>query len=513
MQSFIIFDESLLEKRIEEVRARALSINENQLTNKFKNTYSKEVFEPLRDYLEESFIKGLVSKGKNFVDKFTKGAKEIAQKVGSAIKEFSFKKIFATVTKLMNKIKTKMLKSLMLLLEPLREVIIKGGFCNEDNKFLGKATLQKLVEIAKDTGKEIEADKILTNDVVAVIQKNAKIEEVISENTVFEDEATEKKKGRATFDEKDLKYMDFFQKMMFKMGVKGTKLNGFFSEIAKKITAGAAITGIIAILAALLPSTGALAAIGGAVGGAVAAAPVLVMLIGAILFGIGLFMFATWLLQPYPTIQNCKIFLSTIFSGSNPFNYPEATIGSIETEPLEDSKPQKPAFDFPLIKDLSTEDIEEDIPGSDPKEIAEELVDIVKDYDNLDIDTIEDDEEVKSNERIARIFVRNIFTQRGRDKIQKELDKLKEDEEDNEYTELLEDFLALIENIYQGDAMYQADKNGKLKLPFALTSKKIQNFLRDKKNSISDRISKVIDVTDNFIDKVDKAKKTKTKDE
>lgn len=509
MHYSVIFDEALLEKKIQEVLMKTFDLNEAELTSRFRNTYSKHVFEPLRGYLEESFMSGLMTKGKNFVDNFTKGAKEIAMKVGSAIKEFSFKKIFATITKIMHKIKTSMLKSLMILLEPLKEVILKNGFCSEDNKFSAKATFQKLVEVAKDAGKEVEADKILNNNVVAAIGKNANIDDVVSESLLlFEDEAEEKRKGKATFDEKDAKYMDFFQKMLFKMGVKGTKLNGILSEISKKIAQGAAITGIISILGAMLPVAGVISAIAGAVGAAIAAAPVLVMIIGAILFGIGLFMFATWLLQPYPTIQNCRIFLSTIFNGGNPFDYPETTLGSVETEPMQQANKQKmkPAFDFPLIMDLEEEGVEEEIPGSSSKELATEAKDIIGDYDNLDIDTIEDDNEIEDNKRIARIFVRNIFTLKGRDKIQDELSALEEEEEDNDYTKLLEDFLALIDNIYQGDAIAQEDEDRNKLYPYALSSKKVQEFLKDKNNSVADRMTKIIDVTDNFIDRIDKIK-------
>lgn len=510
MQYSVIHDEALLEKVIEDIRLRATSLNESDLTSRFRNTYDKQIFSPLRDYLEESFLSGLLKKGKDFADKFTKGAKEIATKVASAVKDFSFKKVFATVTKLMRKIKQSILKSLMILLEPLRPVILSNGFCSEDNKFSPKKTFDKLVEIAKSVGKEVEADKILDDKVVNAIEKNANIEGIaIAESfNVFEDESLEKEKGRATFDAKDVKYMDFFQKMLFKMGVKGTKLNGILSEISKKIAQGAAITGALSIIAALLPVGGVLASIGAAVGAAIAAAPVLVMIIGAILFGIGLFMFATWLLQPYPTIENCRIFLSTIFSGAHPFDYPEVELGAIETVPMDQVKKEKPkpAFDFELIADLEEEGVEEDIP-SDAEQMKEEAGDIIKDYDNLDIDMLEDDEEVDSNKRIARIFVRNIFTQKGRDKIQDEIEKLKEDEEDNDYTKTLEDFVALVDNIYRSEAISEEDEDGKKLYPYALNYSKIQEFLKDKKNSVVDRMSKVIDVTDNFIDRIDKINK------
>ncbi len=411
----------------------------------------------------------------------------------------------------MRKIKQKVLQGLMNLLAPLREVIISNGFCSEDNKFSAKKAFDKLVSVAKDAGKEVEADKILDDKVVNAIEKNANVEGIAlaeSFSPIFEDEAEEKEKGRATFDQKDVKYMDFFQKMLFKLGVKGTKLNGFIAEIAKKIAQGAAITGIFTIIAALLPSAGIIAAIGGAVGAAIAAAPVLIMIIGAILFGIGLFMFATWLLQPYPTIENCRIFLSTIFSGAHPFDYPDVELGTVETVPMDQLKKEKPkpAFDYELIADLDAEGVEEDIP-TDTEQLKEEAVDIIKDYDTLDIDMIEDDQSVEDNKRIARIFVRNIFTQKGRDKIQDEIEKMKEDEEDNDYTKTLEKFVSLVDNIYRSNAISEEDEDGKKKYPYALNYQKIQAFLKDKNNTVADRMTKVIDVTDNFIDRIDKINK------
>ena len=510
MQYSVIHNEALLEKVIEEIQFRSQALTESELTRSLKNTYDKQIFNPLYAYLEESFVTGILKKGKDFVDKFTKGAKEIANKIGAAIKEFSYKKIFATVTKMMRKIKQKVLQSLMNLLAPLREVIISNGFCTENNKFSVKKTFEKMISVAKEVGKEIEADVILNPKVVNAIENNFNTEGIsIAENfsPIFEDEFEEKIKGRATFDEKDLKYLDFFQKMLFNLGVKGTKLNGFMSEISKKITQGAAITGIFAIIVAIMPSSGVIASIAGAIGAAASAAPVIIMLVGAILFGMGLFMFSVWLLQPYPTIENCRIFLSTIFSGANPFDYPEVELGKVKTAPMNRVKRAKPAFNLELILDLGEVGVEEDIP-TEIEQLKEEVRDIIKDYDDLDIDIIEDDNEIEVNKRIARIFVRNIFTQKGRDKIQDEIEKIKEEEEDNDYVKLLEKFVSLVDNIYRSEA-YEEDDNGKKKYPYALDYRKVQSFLKDKNNTIADRISKVIDVTDNFIDRIDKINKKK----
>jgi hypothetical protein len=86
MQYSVIHDEALLEKVIEEIRFRSQSLTESELTSNLKSTYDKQIFDPLYSYLEESFLSGLLKKGKDFANKFVKGAKEIAAKVGTAIK-------------------------------------------------------------------------------------------------------------------------------------------------------------------------------------------------------------------------------------------------------------------------------------------------------------------------------------------------------------------------------------------------------------------------------------------
>jgi hypothetical protein len=502
MQS-IIFDHELLEKKIQEVKILALTLNESDLNSTFSK-YPKHVFAPLEEYLNEAFLQGILKKGKDFADKFTKGAKEIATKVSSAVKEFSYKKVFLTVSKMMNKIKSKMLKSLMTLLAPLRQTIVEYGFCNEDNKFDVKATFRKLVSVAKEVGKPIGAPELLSEPVVAAMSKNINLE---GTKALRESEEEEKEVGKAKFDEKDVKYLDFFQKMMFKLGIKDAKLNGFFSEISKKVATGAAITGVLSLIGALLPTAGIVSGIAAAAGAAVAAAPVLVMIIGAILFGIGLFMFATWLLKPYPTIENCRIFLGTIFSGAHPFDFPEVDLQTLgkNVKPEEDVESRKPAFDYNLINDLEEEGVEEDIPGKDSKDsTVKELKDIVKMYDDLDIDTIEDEDEVKDNLSQARYFVRNIFSKAGRDRIQDHIRELRDEDDDTEYTNKLEDFLELVKEIYDSEAIELENDEGKKVYPYALDYKSVRTYLKSKKNTVSERMTKVIDVTDNFIDRVEK---------
>jgi hypothetical protein len=491
----VIFDIKLFEQKVEEIRVLA-SLNENHAP--FLNKYPTHIFQPLQEYLNESLIKGIISKGADYAKTFMKGAKEIALKLSDAIKDFSFKKVFMTVSKMMQKLKAKMLKQLMLYLSPLREAIIRFEFCNEENKFELSTAFKKLVSVAKEAGKDIGAPELLTPVVVDAIRKNANLE---GTTALRESEEIEAEKGAATFDEKDVKYMEFFQKMMYKLGIKDTKINGFLSEIVKKIATGGAMIGIFAVISSLFPTAGVLAGIAAGVGAAVAAAPVLVMIIGAIIFGIGLFMFATWLLKPYPTIENCRIFLSTLFNGSNPFDFPDMTLDVLgkNVKPEDEAKPEKIVWNFELIDQFEEEGIEKE----EEKEFGvetddDETLQVIKDYDDLDLDLLEDEDSVNENKRSVRLFIRKIFKKKGRNDIQDMFEDLNDDDEDNEYTNELEKLFSIVDRIYTGGSLEE--------FPFALEKDSVQNYLKDRNNSISQRLTKIIDVTDNYIDRVDKSK-------
>ena len=477
----------LLEKVISQIQFNVSSLNESDLNRRF-NKYPKHVFEPLREYLHESFLKGLMTKKDAFLKGFTKGAKEISQRISSTVKEFSFKKVFMTVSKMMQKIKAGVLRDLMMLFSPLRKTIIEFEFCNEDNKFQTKTVFSKLVETAKSISKE--AEMALSPEMVNSIGKSL--------NMAGTESLREEEGKVAKFDERDVKYMDFFQKILFKLGVENSKLNGFFSQIAKKIAAGAAITGAFSLVGALLPSMNIISGIAAAAGGAVAAAPVLVMVIGAILFGIGLFMFATWLLKPYPTVKDCEVFLATIFSGAHPFDFPDATMGEIEQEvEIKDPGKKKPAFNFDLINDFYEEGVEDDNMDTEEEDLKSELV---KKYDDLDVDELEDEDNVAENQRLIKKFCRNLFSPEKRERLE---DDLRDEVEDNNsYAEHLEDLLSIINSCFIVNRE-SVDEKGEKLFPFALNSTKVQNFLMDKNNLAVVRLSKVIDVVDNFVDRVD----------
>lgn len=512
----IIYDVELFEKKIEEIKEKVMSLTESQLNTPF-NKYPKHVFAPIQEYLENSFTRGLVAEGlgkvKGWADKFAKGAWDIAKKIGSSITQFSFKKLFATVTKMMLKIKVKILQGLMFTFEPFRETILKNNFCDEKNRVRVKEIYKKLIEIAKSAGKEEGADQILDDKVTKAISQSVDMEGVgtLTAESLYIENIFKilEDKEIATFDEKDAKYLGFFEKMMLKLGVTNGKWNGFLATLAKKITQGAAVGGVLAVIAALTPSASILAGIAGAVGAAVAAAPAVVMIIGAILFGIGLFMFLTWLLKPYPTIANCEIFLSTIFDGSNVFDYPEKTVQDVvdTTQPADVAKKEKhkPAFDIEYIDNIAAKgsEFEADIPDQLDKDEKEEVKKVIANYDDLDIEILEKEEEIKDNRPLVSMFVRNIMTENGREDIREEI----KDSDENDYTEALTELLDIVEDCYIVIGKIKDDEGKKL-FTFALDKDSVKSFLKDKDNSLKKRIGKVIDVVDNLIDRFDKSMET-----
>lgn len=507
----VIFDKQLFEKKLDEIKVLALSLNESEISYSF-DKYPKYIFAPLEDYLRESFIRGIIEEGilgkeKDFINTFVKKSKEIAAKVSDAVKQFSYKKVFSTITKMIIKIKAKILKQIMILLEPLREVIIINKFCDENNKFLSKITFNKLIQIAKAAGKNIGAKELLTDDIVKKITNNINLEntETLTKDilSIFKDKQ---------IDEKNLQYLDFFQKMLYKLGVKDTKLNEFFSTVAEKIiTQNATAVGFITIIGALLPNVDIMSAITRTVNVTVAAAPVLIMIIGAILFGINLFMFSTWLLKPYPTVKDCEIFLSTIFDGSNVFNNLEETITDIKSEIklTEEIKEEnfKPAFDFEYIEEIEKENFYDDNQiQEDKEEVEKNIKKIISKYDNLNLDILEDPKMVKKYKEIVKTFVRKVYlvTEDREDEFIDLLDENIEDYDFEKTPKFIEELLDLRDLILFCNKIHDESKGTDYELTFGLYREDIQDFLLDSNNTLVERLEKIIDVVDNMINRMDK---------
>lgn len=138
----------------------------------------------------------------------------------------------------------------------------------------------------------------------------------------------------------------------------------------------------------------------------------------------------------------------------------------------------------------------------DKKKIRSLVSDLVNAYDQLDIDYLEDDDNVEENKYTVRALVKSVLSKNGRKNFTSYIDDLEDDI--NQYSDMAKSLVNLIFDIYESDLSKMEDETGKLKFPFALESKKIRDFLSNHENSLNDKISKIIDVTDNFIDRLDK---------
>ena len=130
------------------------------------------------------------------------------------------------------------------------------------------------------------------------------------------------------------------------------------------------------------------------------------------------------------------------------------------------------------------------------------IEEIVKAYDDLDIECLEDKENVKSNKHVAREFIKYVSTKNGRERITDYIDDLEDDT--NEFTVAVLEFVDLISKIYKSGITELTNEDGKKIYPYALDNKSIHDFLIDKENSLTDKMSKIIDVTDNLVNRIEK---------
>jgi hypothetical protein len=141
----------------------------------------------------------------------------------------------------------------------------------------------------------------------------------------------------------------------------------------------------------------------------------------------------------------------------------------------------------------------------DKLKIIQGLTKTIKKYDDLHLDLLEDDDQVNENKRQVRFFVRNIFLESGREAISDMFYDIKDDGEDNEYTDELAILFSIINDIYKSGILEVKNKDDQQEFPFALQKDNVKEFLKNKVNSLSSRVSKIIDVTDNILDRIDKS--------
>jgi hypothetical protein len=134
------------------------------------------------------------------------------------------------------------------------------------------------------------------------------------------------------------------------------------------------------------------------------------------------------------------------------------------------------------------------------KEIT--IEDIVRRYDSLDIDCLENDNNLHENKFIANQLTIFIDNELGRQIIKKQLIEGIENENNDFLTTALE-MVKIVSKIYDSGITKMTTEEGNQKYHFALDSENVKSFLHDDENSLCDKMSKIIDVIDNLIDRID----------
>ena len=149
-----------------------------------------------------------------------------------------------------------------------------------------------------------------------------------------------------------------------------------------------------------------------------------------------------------------------------------------------------------------------ELPGieSTKQKNINQVINLTNAYDSLDVEILEDCDKVNENYLLDDTFIKNIIRgELGRDLPRKELPFM--DFKNLKYVVNIEIFFDIINDIYNSIAYKQTEdgtEHGKKVFPYSLDYPKTIDYLRNEDNSLCDRISKLIDVTDNFIDRIAK---------
>ena len=131
--------------------------------------------------------------------------------------------------------------------------------------------------------------------------------------------------------------------------------------------------------------------------------------------------------------------------------------------------------------------------------LKKEAADLIRFYNDLDIEILDDDEEIDKNKKITGIFIRDCLTKAGRDRIRGSIEQINDEEEDNEYTNGLESLLTMIDNICSSLVYKELDSENKPMVLFGLDNKKVVDKLADLSVSNSAKMSRIIGCVDSFI--------------
>jgi hypothetical protein len=134
--------------------------------------------------------------------------------------------------------------------------------------------------------------------------------------------------------------------------------------------------------------------------------------------------------------------------------------------------------------------------------LKKEMAYLIRSYKEADFEIVDDEEEIDKNRKITGIFITDCLTKAGRGRISYALDRIQDEEEDNEYTNELELLLILIDNIYSSLVYNELNSENKPRFPFGLDQKKVRDKLADPSVSNSAKMTRITGRVDNFITRI-----------
>ena len=139
--------------------------------------------------------------------------------------------------------------------------------------------------------------------------------------------------------------------------------------------------------------------------------------------------------------------------------------------------------------------------------LQKEAVNLVRWYNDLDIEVLEDEDELDKNKKITALFISDCHTKAGRERIRVAIKQIRDDGKYNEYTYVLEGLLTLIDNIYGSLVYKELDSENKPIFLFRLDQKKVRDKLADRSVPKIDKMERIISCVESFITRIGNALK------
>jgi hypothetical protein len=370
-----IFEDLFFEQIFTDVLYEAwLKDTFNSVKNKVGQTYNKgkevvgQAYNKGKEVVGQAYDKGkkIVN---NAVSSFKNAIQQIFNHIKNAIKNFSIQKLWDYAKKGFAAVKKAVFNKIAQAAECLRLPFIELKWVDENNKFqvktaytqimawtksdksmAGKADLNQMGNISSTILGAVSSQDMktsLTENLTYTNKSMGLILETTTEEIKVDDPKKQVKPGEkyekgTQLTEESIKTgaYGFLKRLLFHMGIKEAKINSLVSIIVNMaIFAGIFSVSVMVVIGPLIAAAGTTAA-GAAVAGAAAGAgaaistafaatgvvgAAIVTLIGAVIFALGVFMVITWIIKPYPNINDLRAYLEAWFRA-----YPDGTPGPVK---------------------------------------------------------------------------------------------------------------------------------------------------------------------------------------